>query len=168
MKERHERTYTFHPDDLESLFKQIIESQDIILPELKRHAKFDKVNDLKYYKYHCILGHTLQDYFVFKDKLHELIDKNTMELDADMRVKMGLDKFGWKGYYVHLRGLWFSGYVCTHSFLLFILIEHLGHHCPHVIRVHHGHSWMYVQSLLHVRRLCICIIAICPRRCGSI
>lgn len=32
------------------------------------------------------MGHTLQDYFVFKDKLHELINKNTVELDTDMRA----------------------------------------------------------------------------------
>lgn len=32
------------------------------------------------------MGHTLQDYFVFKDKLQELIDKNIVELDIDMRA----------------------------------------------------------------------------------
>lgn len=52
IKERQENTYTFHPDDLESIFKQTMESQDIILPESKRQAKADKVNNLKYYKYH--------------------------------------------------------------------------------------------------------------------
>lgn len=35
MKEQQEKAYTFHPDDLESLFKQIIESKDIILSKLK-------------------------------------------------------------------------------------------------------------------------------------
>lgn len=59
MKKRQEKAYTFHLDDLKSLFKQTVESLDIILPESKRPAKTDKVNDPKYYKYHRILGHTL-------------------------------------------------------------------------------------------------------------
>lgn len=63
MKERQEKSYTFHLDNLESLFKQMVESQDIILPESKRPAEANKVNDLKYCKYHRILGHTLQDFF---------------------------------------------------------------------------------------------------------
>lgn len=86
MKEWQEKAYTFQPDDLESLFKQIIESQDITLPKLKRPIEADKVNDSKYCKYHRIVGHTLQDCFVFKDKLQELIDKNIVELDANIRA----------------------------------------------------------------------------------
>lgn len=58
MKERKEKAYIIHPNDLEGLFKQIIKSQDIILPELKRPVEADKVNDLKYCKYHRIVGHT--------------------------------------------------------------------------------------------------------------
>lgn len=86
MKEHQEKAYTFHLDDLESLFWQTIKSQDIILPKLKRPTKADKVNDPKYCKYHRILEHTLQDCFMFKDKLQELINKNTVELDVEMRV----------------------------------------------------------------------------------
>lgn len=56
MKEWHEKAYTFHLDDLESLFKQTIKSQDTILPESKRPIKADTVNDPKYYKYHPIFG----------------------------------------------------------------------------------------------------------------
>jgi len=59
---------------------------DIILPKSKRPVEADKVNDPRYCKYHHIVGHTLQDCFVFKDKLQELIDKNIVELDADMRA----------------------------------------------------------------------------------
>lgn len=86
MKECQEKAYTFHLDDLESLFRQTIEYQDIILPKSKRPTEADKVNDPKYCKYHCILGHTLQDCFMFKDKLQELINKNTVELDVEIRV----------------------------------------------------------------------------------
>lgn len=48
IKERQEKAYIFHPDDLESLFKQTVESEDIILLESKRLAETDKVNDPKY------------------------------------------------------------------------------------------------------------------------
>lgn len=59
MKERQDRTYTFHPDDLESFFKQTLKFGEIVIPESKRLAKVDKVNDPKYYRYYCMLGHTL-------------------------------------------------------------------------------------------------------------
>lgn len=86
MKEQQEKAYIFHPDNLECLFRQTVESQDIILLESKRLTEADKINDLKYCKYHRILGHTLNDCFVFKEKLQELIDKNTVEIDTKMRA----------------------------------------------------------------------------------
>lgn len=32
------------------------------------------------------MGHTLQECFIFKDKLQELINKSTVELNADVRT----------------------------------------------------------------------------------
>lgn len=36
-------------------------------------------------KYYRLLGHTLHECFVFKDKLQDLLDKQIVELDADIK-----------------------------------------------------------------------------------
>ena len=36
---------------------------------MKRSEKADQTNDLKYYKYHRLIGHPIEQCFVLKDKI---------------------------------------------------------------------------------------------------
>lgn len=64
----------------------MVRSWDIILPKPKKLTEANKVNYPKYYKFHRLLGHTLQECFVFKDKFQELLDKKIVEIDTNMRL----------------------------------------------------------------------------------
>ena len=42
-----------------------------------------KVNDLNYCKYHRIIGHPIQKYFVFKEQIMKLAKENKIDLNFD-------------------------------------------------------------------------------------
>ncbi|KAL0393045.1 UNVERIFIED_CONTAM: hypothetical protein Sradi_2527300 [Sesamum radiatum] len=53
---------------------------------MKRPEEAERKDDKKYCKYHCLVGHAIQDYFVFKDKVMQLAHQGKISLDEDSAV----------------------------------------------------------------------------------
>ncbi|KAL0283054.1 UNVERIFIED_CONTAM: hypothetical protein Sangu_2915000 [Sesamum angustifolium] len=69
LKEMQAREYPFLDSDVLRIFDDLLEANLIDLPEMKRPEEAERKDDLKYCKYHRLVGHAIQDYFVFKDKV---------------------------------------------------------------------------------------------------
>ncbi|KAK4384640.1 hypothetical protein Sango_3040800 [Sesamum angolense] len=50
---------------------------------MKRSEEAEQKDDPKYCKYHHLVGHTIQDYFVFKDKVMQLARQGKISLEED-------------------------------------------------------------------------------------
>ncbi|KAL0411451.1 UNVERIFIED_CONTAM: hypothetical protein Slati_3734800 [Sesamum latifolium] len=50
---------------------------------MKRPEEAEGRHDPKYYKYHCLVGHAIQDCFVFKDKVMQLARQGKLSLEED-------------------------------------------------------------------------------------
>ncbi|KAL0379324.1 UNVERIFIED_CONTAM: hypothetical protein Sradi_3237900 [Sesamum radiatum] len=50
---------------------------------MKRPEEARQIDDLKYCKYHRLVGHSIQDYFVFKDKVMSLARQGKISLEED-------------------------------------------------------------------------------------
>jgi len=85
LKERKEVKYSFDDDDVEEIFDQLLASKAITLPESKRPAEASKTNDPKYCRYHRLVSHTLQDCYILKDKIQELLNNGVLEIDSSAR-----------------------------------------------------------------------------------
>ncbi|KAL0286122.1 UNVERIFIED_CONTAM: hypothetical protein Sradi_7156400 [Sesamum radiatum] len=72
LKEMQAREYPFLDSDVPGIFDNLLEANLIDLPEMKRSEEAKQKDDLKYCKYHRLVGHAIQDYFVFKDKVIQL------------------------------------------------------------------------------------------------
>ncbi|KAL0324741.1 UNVERIFIED_CONTAM: hypothetical protein Scaly_2441200 [Sesamum calycinum] len=53
------------------------------LPKIKRPEEAEQKDDPKYYKYHHLVGHAIQDCFVFKDKIMQLARQGKISLEED-------------------------------------------------------------------------------------
>ncbi|KAL0361656.1 UNVERIFIED_CONTAM: hypothetical protein Sradi_3850100 [Sesamum radiatum] len=69
LKEMQARQYPFLNYDVSEIFDDLLETNLINLPEMKRLEETKWKDDLKYCKYHHLVEHAIQDYFVFKDKV---------------------------------------------------------------------------------------------------
>ena len=56
----------------------------IELPELKRPKKTNQVDNLNYYKYHSLISHPLEKYFMLKYKIVSLNENVNIILNAKM------------------------------------------------------------------------------------
>ncbi|KAL0416389.1 UNVERIFIED_CONTAM: hypothetical protein Slati_3470800 [Sesamum latifolium] len=74
LKEMQARQYPFLNSDVSRIFDDLLEANLIDLPEMKRPEEAERKDDPKYCKYHRLVGHAIQDCFVFKDKV---INKNS-------------------------------------------------------------------------------------------
>ncbi|KAL0416671.1 UNVERIFIED_CONTAM: hypothetical protein Slati_3499000 [Sesamum latifolium] len=70
LKEMQARQYPFLDSDIPGIFDDLLEANLIDLPEMKRPEEAERKDDPKYCKYHRLVGHTIQDCFVFKDKIN--------------------------------------------------------------------------------------------------
>ncbi|KAL0455253.1 UNVERIFIED_CONTAM: hypothetical protein Slati_0864500 [Sesamum latifolium] len=50
---------------------------------MKRPEEAERKDNSKYYKYHRLVGHAIQDYFVFKDKVMQLARQGKISLEED-------------------------------------------------------------------------------------
>ncbi|KAK4391468.1 hypothetical protein Sango_1924600 [Sesamum angolense] len=66
------REYPFLDSDVSGIFDDLLEANLIDLSEMKRPEEAERKDDLKYCKYHRLVGHAIQDCFVFKDKVMQL------------------------------------------------------------------------------------------------
>jgi hypothetical protein len=66
LKQRRSKLYSFRKDKVLQIFKRAIKN-GLSLPASKRLEDADKSDEPKFCPYHMILGHTIKDYWVFKN-----------------------------------------------------------------------------------------------------
>ncbi|KAL0411209.1 UNVERIFIED_CONTAM: hypothetical protein Slati_3710600 [Sesamum latifolium] len=72
LKEMQARQYPFLGFDVSRIFDDLLEANLIDLSEMKRPEEAERRDDPIYCKYHRLIGHAIQDCFVFKDKVMQL------------------------------------------------------------------------------------------------
>ncbi|KAL0411540.1 UNVERIFIED_CONTAM: hypothetical protein Slati_3743700 [Sesamum latifolium] len=83
LKEMQAKQYPFLDFDIFGIFDDLLEANLIDLPELKRPEEAKRRDYPKYFKYHRLVGHVIQDCFVFKDKIMQLAQQDkTLEEDS--------------------------------------------------------------------------------------
>lgn len=70
-----QREYTFLDFDVVGIFDDLIKKKLIDLPQMKRPEEVGRINNPKYYKYHWLAGHPIQNWFIFKDKVMQLVEQ---------------------------------------------------------------------------------------------
>ncbi|KAL0457846.1 UNVERIFIED_CONTAM: hypothetical protein Slati_0411800 [Sesamum latifolium] len=65
------------------IFDDLLEANLIDLPEIKRSKEAEWKDDSKYCKYHRLVGHVIQDCFMFKDKVMQLARQGKISLEED-------------------------------------------------------------------------------------
>ena len=64
LEEKKKIKYSFHDDDVEGIFNELMKEKAIQLPEPKRPSEVDKINDPNYCRYHRIISHSLSECYV--------------------------------------------------------------------------------------------------------
>jgi hypothetical protein len=64
LKQKKSKPYFFQRDKVAKIFKEAIENE-LILPTSKRPTEMEKYNDSNYCPYHRVLGHPIEDCWVF-------------------------------------------------------------------------------------------------------
>ncbi|KAL0441758.1 UNVERIFIED_CONTAM: hypothetical protein Sradi_0114700 [Sesamum radiatum] len=80
------REYPFLDSDVPGIFDDLLEANLIDLPEMKRPEEAERKDNPKYCKYHRLVGHTIKDCFVFKDKVMQLARQGKISLEEDSAV----------------------------------------------------------------------------------
>ncbi|TYK05705.1 ty3-gypsy retrotransposon protein [Cucumis melo var. makuwa] len=83
LNERQEKVYPFPDFDLPDMLDQLLEKQLIQLPECKRPAEMGRVNDPNYCKYHRVISHPVEKYFMLKELILKLALDKKIELQLD-------------------------------------------------------------------------------------
>ncbi|KAL0434504.1 UNVERIFIED_CONTAM: hypothetical protein Slati_2784700 [Sesamum latifolium] len=73
----------FLDSDVSGIFDDLLEANLIDLPDMKRPEEAERRDDPKIYKYHSLVGHAIQDCFVFKDKVMQLARQGKISLEED-------------------------------------------------------------------------------------
>ncbi|KAL0428072.1 UNVERIFIED_CONTAM: hypothetical protein Slati_2982000 [Sesamum latifolium] len=81
------RQYSFLDSDVFGIFDDLLEANLIDLPEMKRPEEAERKDDPKYCKYHHLVGHAIQDYFMFKDKVMQLARQGKISLEEDSEAR---------------------------------------------------------------------------------
>ena len=79
-KEHEQWVYPFPDEDVPNILEQLLQLKLIELPECKRLEDMGKVDDPNYCKYHHIIGHPIQKWFVFKEQIMKLTKENKIDL----------------------------------------------------------------------------------------
>jgi len=61
LKELQEKKYPFPDSDLSGMLDDSLKDGVIELPELKRPKEVGRITDLKYYRYHRVISHPLEN-----------------------------------------------------------------------------------------------------------
>ncbi|KAK4406239.1 hypothetical protein Sango_0630400 [Sesamum angolense] len=83
LKEMQAREYPFLDSDVPGIFDDLLEANLIDLPEMKRSEEAERKDEPKYCKYYRLVGHTIQDCFVFKDNVMQLVHQGKISLEED-------------------------------------------------------------------------------------
>ncbi|KAL0928496.1 hypothetical protein M5K25_000380 [Dendrobium thyrsiflorum] len=80
LAEKINQQYSFRRDAIKKIFKSLIQDDNFQLPKPKRPADVDKSNEPNYCPYHRMLGHVLEDCYVFKDWVESEYKSGRMSL----------------------------------------------------------------------------------------
>ncbi|KAL0340176.1 UNVERIFIED_CONTAM: hypothetical protein Sradi_4534400 [Sesamum radiatum] len=83
LKEMQVREYPFLDSDVSGIFDDLLEAKLIDLLEMKQPEEAKQKDDPRYCKYHHLIGHAIQDCFVFKDKVMQLARQGKISLEED-------------------------------------------------------------------------------------
>ncbi|KAL2227965.1 UNVERIFIED_CONTAM: hypothetical protein Sindi_1776200 [Sesamum indicum] len=83
LKEMQARQYLFLDFDVSRIFDDLLEANLIDLLEMKQPEEAERRDDPKYYKYHHLVGHAIQDCLVFKDMVMQLARQGKISLEED-------------------------------------------------------------------------------------
>ncbi|PIN00867.1 hypothetical protein CDL12_26634 [Handroanthus impetiginosus] len=83
LKEMQEKEYPFPDSDVPHIFDELLARKLIELPEPKRPEEAGRVDDPKYCKYHRVVSHPIEKYFVIKEKIMSLARDDVIALDTD-------------------------------------------------------------------------------------
>ncbi|KAL0396400.1 UNVERIFIED_CONTAM: hypothetical protein Scaly_0088400 [Sesamum calycinum] len=81
------REYPFLDSDVPRIFDDLLKANLIDLLEMKQPEEVKRKDDPKYCKYHHLVGHAIQDCFVFKDKVMQLACQGKISLEEDFTTK---------------------------------------------------------------------------------
>jgi len=79
-KKGKKRNYPFDDDDVQGIFDEIMAAKAISLPEPKRLVEVNKTNDPRYFPYHRIISHPINNSYVFKDIIEDMIKRGEIEI----------------------------------------------------------------------------------------
>ncbi|BFG21034.1 hypothetical protein CerSpe_073080 [Prunus speciosa] len=83
LKELEEKMYHFLDSNVVGMLEDLLEKKVIELPECKRLEEMNQVNDPKFWKYHQIVNHPVEECFVLKEFIMNLVRQGRIELDVD-------------------------------------------------------------------------------------
>ncbi|KAL0455678.1 UNVERIFIED_CONTAM: hypothetical protein Slati_0907000 [Sesamum latifolium] len=83
LKEMQTRQYPFLGSNVSGIFDYLLKANLIDLPKMKRPEEAERKDNPKYYKYHRLIGHAIQDCFVFKDKVMQLARQGKISLEEN-------------------------------------------------------------------------------------
>ncbi|KAL4614682.1 hypothetical protein ACB092_07G071000 [Castanea dentata] len=86
LEEKKKTKYSFHDDDVEGIFNELMKEKAIQLPEPKRPSEVDKINDPKYCRYHRIISHPLSECYILKNIIQKMINDGEIEVDSSSRA----------------------------------------------------------------------------------
>ena len=87
MKELEVKVYQFLNSDVPMILDELLAKKVIDLPESKRLEEINKVNDPKYFRFHCVLEHPASKCFILKEKIMMLVSDGTIIIDMDKTSK---------------------------------------------------------------------------------
>jgi len=79
-----EMQYPFPDSDISKMLDHLLELKLIDLLEMKCPEEANQTNDPKYYKYHHLMGHPMEQCFVLKNKTMELAHQGKITFDDDV------------------------------------------------------------------------------------
>ncbi|GAA0159359.1 hypothetical protein LIER_16152 [Lithospermum erythrorhizon] len=82
-KEMHNKEYPFYDSNISGLFDELLKADLIMLPKPKRPGKANRSIDRNHCKYHRVLGHSIEKYFTFKEKVIDLARQRAILLEED-------------------------------------------------------------------------------------
>ena len=83
LKESREKVYPFSDLDIVDMLEQLLEKQLIQLLECKRPEQVGKVDNPNYCKYHWVISHPIEKYFLLKELILRLAREKKIELDLE-------------------------------------------------------------------------------------
>ncbi|PIN13722.1 hypothetical protein CDL12_13655 [Handroanthus impetiginosus] len=83
LKEMQEKEFPFPDFDVPHIFDELLVRKLIESPQSKRPEEAGKTNDPKYCKYHQLVRHTIEKYFMFKDNIMALAKEENIVLDIE-------------------------------------------------------------------------------------